>query len=74
METTKKQDEIPPMKPGQWNSYRPEDIKRWGVARFLRETAPQEPIPVPDFEFTDEENRLMDEVLKEEREAKNRGL
>lgn len=63
---------IPPLQPGR--SYRPEDIRRWGVARFLNEVAPKEPVPMPDFQFTDEENRLMDELLKEEQELKARGI
>lgn len=71
---TSQEEKIPPMKPRQWNSYRPEDVKRWGVERFLDEVAPQESIPVPDFEFTDEENQRMDELLKEEQEHKERGL
>lgn len=74
METTKKEDEIPPFKPGQSNSFRPEDVKRWGVERFLAEAAPKEPAPMPDFEFTEEENRVLDAVLAEEREAADRGL
>ena len=69
-----KEDEIPSMKPRQWNSYRPEDIKRWGVARFLSETAPEKPIPIPDLEFTEEENRRMDQLLKEEKEHKENGF
>ena len=71
---TSKEEKIPPMKPHQWNSYRPEDVKRWGIERFLDEVAPQEPIPVPDFGFTEEENRRMDELLKEEQEQKEGGL
>ena len=74
METTKKEDKIPPFKPGQWNSFRPEDVKRWGVERFLAEAAPKEPIPMLDFDFTEEENQRMDEILRAEREAKDRGL
>lgn len=73
MKTTQ-EEKIPPMKPHQWNSYRPEDVKRWGVERFLDEVSPQEPIPVPDFEFTDEENQRMDELLKEEQAQRKHGL
>ena len=69
-----KEDAIPPMKPHQWNSYRPEDVKRWGVERFLHETAPKEPIPIPDLEFTEEENRRMDQLLREEKEHKENDL
>lgn len=47
--------------------YSPADIKCWGVERFLNEISPKEPIPNP--EFTEEENRRMDEILKEERES-----
>jgi hypothetical protein len=49
------------------NSLRPEDIKAYGVQRFLDEQAKRGPFPIPDFHFTEEENRLMDEVLAAER-------
>ena len=67
-------DEIPPMQPGRMNSYSTADIKRWGVERFLDAVCPKEPIPIPDLCFTEEENRLMDEILRQEREAAARGL
>ena len=72
MKTTEEKEPIPPIKPHRWNNYRPEDIKRWGVERFLNEVCPQQPIPVPNFEFTEEENRRMDELLGEEREQIDR--
>jgi len=50
-----------------WNLYQPEDIKQWGPQRFLDEVCAKEPFPIPDLGFTEEENRLMDEILKEER-------
>jgi hypothetical protein len=59
---------IPPKKPG-IDSYRPEDIKRWGVQRFLEEQAAQGPFQVPPMHFTEEENQRMDEVLEQERQA-----
>lgn len=66
METTKLiNDEIPPMKKGQLNIYKPSDIKRWGVERFLEATAVREPFLRQFPEFTDEENRKMDELLAE---------
>ncbi len=66
METTKKiEDEIPPMKKGQLNIYKPSDIKRWGVERFLDATAAKEPFLWEFPEFTDEENRKMDELIAE---------
>ena len=66
METTKEiNDEIPPMKKGQLNVYKPSDIKRWGVERFLEATAVREPFLLEFPEFTDEENRRMDELLAE---------
>lgn len=74
MKTTKQEDKIPSLKPRAWNSYRPEDVKRWGVERFLHEVAPKYPIPIPDLEFTDEENQKMDELLEEERQRKENGL
>ena len=52
-------------------SLRPEDIKAYGVQRFLDEQEKLGPFPVPDLEFTEEENRLMDEILAEERRAKD---
>ena len=51
-------------------SLRPEDIKAYGVQRFLDEQEKRGPFPIPDFEFTEEENRLMDQILAEERQAK----
>lgn len=74
MEAKKTLEEIPPMKKGQWNSYRPEDVKRWGVERFLDAIASKEPLEIPDLGFTEEENRRMDEILREEREAANNGI
>ncbi len=52
------------------NSYKPEDIRRWGLQRFMGEVAPKEPFSIPDLGFTDEENRRMDELLREEQENK----
>jgi hypothetical protein len=66
METTKQiDDEIPPMKRGRLNSYKPEDIRHWGVERFLEATAVREPFNRVFPEFTEEENRRMDELLAE---------
>lgn len=66
METTKQiNDEIPPMRRGRLNSYKPEDIRRWGVERFLEATAVREPFNRVFPEFTEEENRRMDELLAE---------
>ena len=67
-------DEIPPMKPGQMNGYSTDDIKRWGVKRFLDTVCRKEPLPMPDFGFTDEENAAMDEILRREREIKDFGF
>ena len=58
---------IPPMQPGRINCYSPADIKRWGVARFLDTVCSKEPIEMPDFNFTDEQNAAMDEILRQER-------
>ncbi|QKZ11812.1 hypothetical protein [Spirosoma sp. KUDC1026] len=66
METTKLiDDEIPPMKKGQLNVYKPSDIKRWGVERFLEATAVKEPFLREFPDFTEAENRRMDELLAE---------
>lgn len=66
METTRQnEDEIPPMKRGQLNIYKPSDIKRWGVERFLEATAVREPFLQEFPEFSEEENRRMDELLAE---------
>ncbi|MDO7874054.1 hypothetical protein Q5H93_04865 [Hymenobacter sp. ASUV-10] len=67
-------DEIPPMRPGRLNLYSPDDIKRWGVERFLDTVCRKEPLEIPDLGFTEEENRAMDEILRQEREASARGL
>jgi len=63
---------IPHMRPGK-NSYSPEDIRRWGVKRFLDEVCAKEPFTIPDLRFTDEENRRMDEILQQERQASAEG-
>ena len=73
METKKSSEPIPPMRRGA-NSYKPEDIRRWGVQRFMDEVAPKLPFEMPDFGFSEEENKRMDELLKEEREAASDGL
>lgn len=66
METTKQvEGEIPPMKKGQLNIYKPSDIKRWGVQRFLEETSVKEPFLLEFPEFTDQENKRMDALLAE---------
>ncbi|MGI4865742.1 MAG: hypothetical protein ACRYFZ_17600 [Janthinobacterium lividum] len=48
-------------------SLRPEDIKAYGVQRFVDEQAKRGPFPIPDLHFTEEENRIMDELLAAER-------
>jgi len=48
-------------------SLRPEEIKAYGVKRFLDEQAKRGPFLIPDLHFTEEENRLMDELLAAER-------
>lgn len=73
METKKSSEPIPPMRRGD-NSYKPEDIRRWGVQRFMDEVAPKLPFEMPDLGFSEEENRRMDELLKEEREVSNDGF
>lgn len=50
-------------------SLRPEAIKDYGIERFLREQEKLGPFPAPDFTFTEEENKLIDEFLAEERGA-----
>ena len=69
MENRESLEPIPPLKSGRWNSYRPEDIRRWGVQRFLDEVCAKAPFIIPDLGFTEEENRRMDEVLRQERQA-----
>lgn len=67
MDTTKEQEleHIPTIKERGSNVYKPSDIKRWGVDRFLDAVSPREPISFG-IEFTEEENRRMDEILAEE--------
>jgi hypothetical protein len=55
---------IPLLKKGKMNSYRPEDIKRWGVERFMDTVCAKEDIEIPSLGFTDEENKRMDEILE----------
>ncbi|GAB4031453.1 hypothetical protein [Spirosoma gilvum] len=64
METTKQiEDEIPPLRRGQ--SYKPEDIKRWGVKNFLDTIIPKTPFIRQFPDFTEEENKRMNELLAE---------
>ncbi|QJD77977.1 hypothetical protein [Spirosoma rhododendri] len=66
MDTTKQtKDIIPAMKRGQINSYRPEDIRRWGVERFLQTTTVNEPFFGVFPDFTEAENEVMDALLAE---------
>lgn len=59
---------LPPIKPGRAGTYRPEDIKRWGVEQFMTEVAPQTPFPIPDLGFTPEEQQRMSELLQDEQQ------
>ncbi len=60
-------DLIPTIRKNQWNIYKPSDIKRWGSKPFFETVAPQKDYKWPHFEFSDEENRRMDELLSEEK-------
>ena len=62
----KQQNIIPLLQKGKMNSYRPEDIKRWGVERFMDAVCAKEDIVIPSLGFTVEENERMEEILKEE--------
>lgn len=73
METKKPIEPIPLMRRGA-NTYKPEDIRRWGVQQFMAAIAPKEPLAIPDLGFSEDENRHMDELLKQEREASANGL
>lgn len=68
MKIKKTLEPIPPMRRGA-NSYKPEDVLRWGVQRFLDEVSHKEPLEIPDLGFTNEENQRMDKILREEHEA-----
>ena len=59
---------FPPNTPGQSNIYKPSTIKRYGVSNFLGQVSPKGPVQ-PDFAFTDEEQRRMDEILGERESA-----
>lgn len=50
-------------------SLRLEDIKTYGIQRFLEEQALRGPLQLPKLHFTDEENQLMDQLLAEEQAA-----
>lgn len=67
-------DEIPPMRPGRINVYSADDILRWGVERFFEVVGRKEPLKIPDLGFTDEENKAMDELLRQDRENSADGL
>jgi hypothetical protein len=64
MQVAQPSDLIPPMRRGA-NTYKAEDILRWGVARFMQEVAPKEPLDIPDLGFTEEENRRTDELMNQ---------
>ena len=74
MSKTQPHKPIPPRKQGSITSYRPEDIKRYGVQRFLDEQAARGPFKIPPMHFTDAENKLMDELLEQERQVRANGL
>jgi len=73
MKTTINSEATPPKNPG-INSYRPQDIKRWDVQRFLDAQAAAGPFKIPPMHFTEEENRRTDELLEQERQAVADGL
>ncbi len=50
-------------------SLRPEDIRAYGVKRFLDEQEARGPLQLPKLHFTEEENLIMDELLAEEKAA-----
>ena len=60
----KQQNIIPLLQKGKVNSYRPEDIKLWGVERFMDAVCAKEDIVIPSLGFTVEENERMEEILK----------
>ena len=68
MKSLEEQESIPPMQKRQLNIYKPSDIKRWGVERFLSVVAPKKPIQ-PGFDFTEEEQRRMGDLLAEHKES-----
>ena len=61
-------DIIPKLQKGKPTSYRPEDIKRWGVSHFMDVVCAKEDIIIPNLGFTDEKNKRMDIILLEETE------
>ena len=73
METTKTKEEelehISTIKERGSNVYKPNDIKRWGVERFLDAVSPKEPFYFG-IEFSEEESRRVDEILAEEKDRK----
>lgn len=59
----------PTQSPPLRESYRAEDIlAQYGsLTAFMAAVAPKTPLPIPDLRFTAAENRLMDQILAEER-------
>ncbi len=57
---------IPLLQKGKTNSYRPEDIKRWGIEHFMDTVCAKEDIVITSLGFTVEENERMEEILKTE--------
>ena len=62
----KQQNVIPVLQKGKMNSYRPEDIKRWGIEHFMDVVCAKEDIVIPSLGFTVEENERMEEILRTE--------
>ena len=60
---------------GRVQSYRPEGIVRYGVQEFLEERAARiGDFQIPPLHFTEEENRLTDEILAQERYTATDGV
>lgn len=68
METTHRREPLPHPRS---NSYRAEDIiaEYGSLANFMAAVGPKVPLEIPDLQFTAEENRRMDQLLAEERQA-----
>jgi len=64
------EESMPFFAPGR-RSYRPEEIKAYGIKQFMRGQEARGPLSIPDLKFTEEENRVMDEVLAKERRIKD---
>ncbi|WKN43993.1 hypothetical protein [Tunicatimonas pelagia] len=46
-------------------TYKPKDIYRWGISRFVKEVTSKKSLSISDLEFTEEKNLRMKFSVKD---------